>query len=192
MLPGQGSDCEPRSSPCGHCGPGCAQASCVSLCPVVSFRAVVTLILGGYFCGRAVLMVEWGGARGLLCRCPLPGWCWGPDRPGSPSRALATLLSLLEGGHERMVSRLCLLILLWGKDGGAVVAPSVGGVVVCPAGHHFLRTSQSSSGATEAASQERILVQPGLFLPQAILCFAPLLTRGSGGQTEGLGVSIPL
>lgn len=91
-----------------------------------------------------------------------------------------------------MVSRLCLLILLWGKDGGAVVAPSAGGVVVCPAGHHFLRTSQSSSRATEAASQERILVQPGLFLPQALLCFVPLLTLGSGGQTEGLGVSMPL
>lgn len=175
---GQGSDWEPRSSPCGHCGPGCAQASCVSLCPVVSFRAVVTLILRGHFCGRAVLMVESGGARGLLYRRPLPGWYWGPDRPGSPSRVLPTLLSLLEGGHGRMVSRLCLLILLWGKDGGAVVAPSAEGVVVCPA---------SSSRTTEAASQERILMQPGLFLPQALLCFAPLLTLGSGGQTGGLG-----
>lgn len=77
-----------------------------------------------------------------------------------------------------MVSRLCLLILLWGKDGGAVVAPSAEGVVVCPA---------SSSRTTEAASQERILMQPGLFLPQALLCFAPLLTLGSGGQTGGLG-----
>lgn len=57
------------------CGLGCAQASCVSLCPVVSFSIVFTLILGEVFCESALLMVEWGFGGGVLGPCPLPGWC---------------------------------------------------------------------------------------------------------------------
>lgn len=188
---GQGSDWEPRSSLCGHCGPGCAQASCVSLCPVVSFRALVTLILGGHFCGRAVLMVEWGGARGLLCRCPLPGWCWGPDRPGSPSGALAALLSLLEGGRERRVSRLGLLILLWGEDGGAVVAPSAGGWLCVPPGTTFSERHRAAAGP------QRLPHRNGLWCSLVCFCLRPcyVLLHFSPGEVEGkrgVGVSIPL
>lgn len=61
---------------------------------------------------------DWEVGMGAAGSLTLPGWVLRPGRPGAPSRALTTLPSLLEGGGGWMVvSRLCLLLLLCGKDG---------------------------------------------------------------------------
>lgn len=105
-----------------------------------------------------MLLCWWDGEVGMGCRVTASSLAgFRPGRLDTPSWALTILPSLWErGGQWAVVSSLCLLVLLCGKDGGAVRVPISRGMWFhVPAWQHFLITLQTRGQAAKAASAGR-------------------------------------